>query len=101
MKLKMISYWTTTAAVALERLAGGVTDLIHGRTSVVSGEPIVQILTHLGYPMYVLTILGVWKLPGGIVLLVPGFPRRKQMGICWRLLCLHGCGSIGRGPWPR
>jgi hypothetical protein len=44
MKLKMIGYWVTTAVVALELLAGGVTDLFHGTTSVVSGEPVVQIL---------------------------------------------------------
>jgi hypothetical protein len=30
MDMKMIGYWATTAVVALELLAGGVTDLIHG-----------------------------------------------------------------------
>jgi hypothetical protein len=33
MKLKVIGYWATTSAVTLELLAGGVTDLVHGRTS--------------------------------------------------------------------
>jgi len=37
MKMKVIGYWTTTTVVALELLAGGVTDLIHGGTSVVAG----------------------------------------------------------------
>lgn len=75
---RAIGYWATTAIIAFELLAGGVTDLIHGGTNVVGGEPVVLVLAHLGYPAYVLTILGAWKLPGGITLLVPGFPRLKE-----------------------
>jgi hypothetical protein len=78
MNLKVIGYWATTAVAALDLLAGGLTDLMHGRTAVVAGEPVTEVLKHLGYPAYVLTILGVWKLLGGIVLLVPGFPRLKE-----------------------
>ena len=73
MKIKIIIYWVTTVLIALETLAGGVTDLAHGRTSVVSGPFVVDVITHLGYPVYLLTILGVWKLAGGVTLLVPGF----------------------------
>jgi uncharacterized membrane protein YphA (DoxX/SURF4 family) len=99
MKLKMIGYWATTAAIALETLAGGATDLIHGREILVAGDPVVEVVTHLGYPVYLLTILGVWKLLGGVVLLVPRFPRLKEWayaGIFFELmgaaasLALHG-----------
>ena len=72
MKMKVIGYWATALVVVLELLAGGMTDLIHGRTSIVSGEPVVQVLAHVGYPAYLDTILGMWKLLGGSVLLVPG-----------------------------
>jgi hypothetical protein len=41
MKIKVIGYWATTTVVALELLVGGVTDLNHGGTSVVAGEPVV------------------------------------------------------------
>src|SRR5258708_1619369 len=68
-KMKVIGYWVTTVAVALELLAGGVTDLIHGGTELVAGQPVVQIVTHEGYPVYLLTILGVWKIPGTIAVL--------------------------------
>ena len=78
MKLKLIGYWVTTAVVALEQLAGGVTDLIHGGTRVVSGESVVLLMTHLGYPVYLLTILGPASLCGAIALLVPRFPRLKE-----------------------
>jgi uncharacterized membrane protein YphA (DoxX/SURF4 family) len=78
MKLKEIGYWVTTVIVVSELLAGGVTDLIRGDTMLVVGQPVVQILEHEGYPLYLLAILGVWKLLGGIALLVPRFPRLKE-----------------------
>ena len=78
MKLKMIGYWATTIIVALELLAGGVTDLIHGPALLFAGDPVVLALAQLGYPVYLLTILGVWKLLGAIALLVPRFPRLKE-----------------------
>jgi uncharacterized membrane protein YphA (DoxX/SURF4 family) len=78
MRLKLIVYWVATAVVAGEQLAGGLTDLIHGGTNVVSGPSVVLLMERLGYPVYLLTILGVWSLCGGITLLVPGFPRLKE-----------------------
>jgi hypothetical protein len=35
-------------------------------------------MTHLGYPLYFLTLLGVWKLLGVIAILVPKFPLLKE-----------------------
>jgi uncharacterized membrane protein YphA (DoxX/SURF4 family) len=78
LKSKRIGYWVATAAIALEGLAGGVTDLIHGPALLVAGDPVVSVLARLGYPVYLLTILGVWKLLGALVLLLPRFPRLKE-----------------------
>src|SRR5215467_2650979 len=78
MRAKAIGYWATTIFVALELLAGGVTDLVHGREALVAGQPVVAVITNLGYPVYILTILGGWKLLGAVVLLVPRFPRLKE-----------------------
>jgi uncharacterized membrane protein YphA (DoxX/SURF4 family) len=78
MRLKLIVYWVATAVVAGEQLAGGLTDLIHGGTNVVSGPSVVLLMERLGYPVYLLTIMGVWSLLGSITLLAPGFPRLKE-----------------------
>ena len=78
MKTKTIGYWVATAFIGLETLAGGLMDLTHGRTMVVSGPSVVDVVTTLGYPVYVLTILGIWKVLGAIVLFVPGFRRLKE-----------------------
>ncbi|MGO8947326.1 MAG: DoxX family protein [Ktedonobacterales bacterium] len=78
MKTRVIAYWVTTTIVALELLAGGATDLVHGREMLVAGDPVVLVLARLGYPVYLLTILGWWKVLGAIVLLAPRLPRLKE-----------------------
>ena len=45
-----------TVVIAAEMFAGSLWDLY--RT-----EYVREVMTHLGYPLYVLTILGVWKVP--------------------------------------
>jgi len=78
MRIRTIVYRVTTALIALETFAGGVIDLAHGRPNVFSGTPVVDIVTGLGYPVYLLTILGIWKLLGAITLILPGVPRLKE-----------------------
>lgn len=78
MKLKTIFYWIATALIALETFAGGYIDLTRGRTSVFSGPRVTDVLANLGYPAYVLIILGVWKIPGAITLVAPGLLRLKE-----------------------
>jgi hypothetical protein len=71
MKAKPIAYWTATALLALELLVGSLWDLSHFRVA-------VEILTRLGYPLYMLTILGIWKLLAVPALLMPGYLRLKE-----------------------
>src|SRR5258708_37588935 len=78
MNVRSIAYWLATVPIALETLAGGATDLAHGRTGLVSGPFVADVVTGLGYPVYVLTILGIWKLLGGATLLAPRLPRVKE-----------------------
>ena len=59
-----VAYWLATAAVAGEMGLGGSWDV--ARLDVVK-----TLVTHLGYPTYFLVLLGVWKILGAIVLLIP------------------------------
>ncbi len=99
MKLKMIGYWATTIIVALELLAGGVTDLIRGPALLFVGDSVVLALAQLGYPVYLLTILGVWKLLGAIALLVPRFPRLKEWAYAGTFFVYMGAAAswVARG----
>lgn len=73
-----IFYWTTTTLIALETLVGGFADLTQGRTVLVKGPLVTEVLAGLGYPVYVLWIIGIWKILGAITLIVPGFLRLKE-----------------------
>jgi hypothetical protein len=102
MKPKTMLYWTTTSFIALETFAGGVMDLIHGRTGIFIGPSVTDIVTSLGYPVYILAILGIFKIPGAITLVVPGFLRLKEWayaGIVFELsgavLSHAACGLWG------
>jgi hypothetical protein len=66
-----IAYWAFTSLVAFEMAAGGIWDLLRI-------EYVRVVMAHLGYPMYLLTIIGVWKIPCAIVLFLPGFLRLKE-----------------------
>ena len=71
MKMKVIAYWVTTAFLLFNILAGGIAELLQ-RPDTVEG------MILLGYPVYFVMILGVWKVLGTVALLVPGFPRLKE-----------------------
>lgn len=73
-----IFYWTTTALIALETLVGGFVDLTHGRTALVGGPYAADVVVGLGYPVYVLWIIGIWKILGAITLIAPGVLRLKE-----------------------
>jgi hypothetical protein len=66
-----IAYWIITGVLAAELLTGGIWDL--ARTS-----HVVAVVTQLGYPIYILTIVGVWKLLAVPALLAPRFPLLKE-----------------------
>lgn len=69
--IRTVAYWVFTLLIAYEMAAGGIWDLLRI-------EYVRVVLAHLGYPMYLLTIIGVWKIPCALVLLVPRFLRLKE-----------------------
>jgi hypothetical protein len=71
MKEKAVAYWLITAFLVFNLLAGGLAELAQ-----LQGN--VDGMRALGYPLYVMTILGIWKMLGSLVLLVPGMPRLKE-----------------------
>lgn len=69
--IRSITYWLFTILIAFELAAGALWDLFRI-------EYVRVVLTHLGYPAYLLVVLGAWRIPGALVLLVPRFPRLKE-----------------------
>ena len=73
-KRNKIIYWIATAWLALGMLSTGAIQLFKGK----EGQGGVDMITHLGYPVYLLTLLGAWKILGVVALLIPKFPLLKE-----------------------
>jgi uncharacterized membrane protein YphA (DoxX/SURF4 family) len=68
---RSIAYWVVTVLVAAEAAVGGLWNVLR--------IPYVRTdMMHLGYPLYVLTITGIWNLLGAVVVLAPRLPRLKE-----------------------
>ncbi|MFT5522112.1 MAG: putative membrane protein YphA (DoxX/SURF4 family) [Pirellulaceae bacterium] len=64
-------YWITTLLFCVLFTFGGFANLLQI-------EAQKQIVTQLGYPLYFMTLLGMAKLIGVVILIMPGFPRLKE-----------------------
>lgn len=88
--LKLLGYWIATVVFALQiLLAAG------GELALKPGGSIDQIRVQEGYPTYVLTLLGVWKLLGILALLAPRFPRLKEWAYAGFFFDLTGAAISG------
>ncbi|MBI3232501.1 MAG: DoxX family protein [Bacteroidetes bacterium] len=70
-KRNKIIYWIATIWLSLGMVSSGLVQLLHIKEE-------VEMMSHLGYPLYFLTILGIWKLLGVITVLMPKFPLLKE-----------------------
>src|SRR5262249_61950066 len=73
-KRNKIIYWIATIWLALGMISTGIVQLL--KTKERQGG--LDMLTHLGYPAYLLTILGAWKISGVVALLIPRFALVKE-----------------------
>ena len=80
---KTIAYWVTTGVLVFNLLAGGLAELAQ-----LQGN--AEGMRLLGYPLYMMTILGVWKVLGSIALLAPGWVRLKEWAYAGAFFNLSG-----------
>jgi hypothetical protein len=64
-------------------LSGGVRHLM-------LAPDLVAGITALGYPVYFIVLIGVWKLLGGVAILTPGLPRLKEWAYAGMFFDLTG-----------
>jgi len=81
-----IIYWIATIWLALGMVSTGIVQLLKGKT----GAGGVDSITHLGYPVYFLTLLGIWKILGAIVVLIPKFPLLKEWAYAGFFFAMSG-----------
>ncbi|MDX1641238.1 MAG: DoxX family protein [Balneolaceae bacterium] len=85
-KKKRIIYWVFTIWLALGMTAGGVQQLFQ-----IGGY--VEIVSQLGYPLYLLSILGFWKILGVVAILIPGFPLVKEWAYAGFFFAMSGAAA--------
>src|SRR5262245_42892593 len=73
-KRNKIIYWIFTVWLALGMTSTAIVQLIKTK----EGTGAVNDTIHLGYPVYLLTLLGIWKLLGVVAILIPKFPLLKE-----------------------
>ena len=74
-KRNKIIYWIATIWLSLGMLSTGVVQLLKLKGD---GPGSLDTMTHLGYPAYFVTILGISKILGVIALLIPKYPLLKE-----------------------
>jgi hypothetical protein len=70
-KSKKIWYWIITGILSFCLFSGGLAQALQ-----VQG--VVQGFKPLGYPIYFISIIGIWKMLGIIAILIPGFKLLKE-----------------------
>jgi uncharacterized membrane protein YphA (DoxX/SURF4 family) len=79
----IIIYWIATIWLALGMLSTGTVQVLKRKEE-------VEMFTHLGYPGYLLTLLGVWKMLGVIAVLLPKFPLLKEWAYAGFFFAMSG-----------
>lgn len=78
-----IIYWVITIYLAIGMTAGGIQQLLQ-----IGGYN--EIVSSLGYPLYLLSILGTWKILGVIAILIPKFPVVKEWAYAGFFFAMSG-----------
>lgn len=70
-KRNKIIYWVATIWFSLGMVSTGIVQLI-------PLEEEAEKMTALGYPLYFITLIGIWKLLGVVAVLMPCYPLLKE-----------------------
>ncbi len=77
-KAGKIIYWISTLWLALGMVSTAMVQLLRVESKGAVSPPGVYGIVHLGYPVYFLTIIGVWKMLGTAAVLIPKSPVLKE-----------------------
>jgi hypothetical protein len=81
--MKRVVYWVCTGLVAFFIGPGGLAYAMRV-------PDVVEGVVALGFPVYFIVLLGVWKVLGAIAILVPRFPLVKEWAYAGIMIDLTG-----------
>ena len=82
-KRNKIIYWIFTLWMSLGMVSTAGVQLLKMKEEVAT-------ITHLGYPVYFLTLIGIWKILGVVTALIPKFPLLKEWAYAGFFFAMSG-----------
>ncbi len=82
-KRNKIIYWIATIWLALGMVSTGLVQLFNMKEE-------IENFTSIGYPTYLMTLLGIWKLLGVAAILIPKFPVLKEWAYAGFFFAMSG-----------
>lgn len=82
-KRSKIIYWIATIWLALGMVSSGIVQLLRVKDE-------IEMFKDLGYPIYFMTMLAVWKFLGVIAVLIPKFPLLKEWAYAGFFFAMSG-----------
>lgn len=95
MNAKVVGYWVCTVLVVLFMLPGGIVQVLRLPQN-------VEGFAKLGFPLYFMVFLGIWKILGSLALVWPGFPLLKEWayaGVFFDLTGAAVANAVVDGIW--
>ena len=89
-KRDKLIFWISTLWLASGMLSTGILQLLKMKAEGSVSPPGAEGIAHLGYPIYFLTILGIWKILGVVALLIPKFPLVKEWAYAGFFFAMSG-----------
>ncbi|KAB8191932.1 DoxX family protein [Nonomuraea phyllanthi] len=80
----------STLVLASGLIGSGIQQLLRVEGEGALAPPYAWGIVQLGYPVYVLTLLGIWKLPGAVAILAPKYPLIKEWAYAGIFFLLTG-----------
>jgi len=82
-KRNKIIYWIATLWLALGMMSTAIVQILQMKEE-------TKFMLNLGYPPYVLTLIGFWKVIGTIAVLIPGYPLVKEWAYAGFFFAMSG-----------
>jgi len=85
-KSRKIAYWIFTVWMCLGMTSSAIVQLIGIKDE-------VTMFTHLGFPLYMMKLIGIWKLAGVVAVLAPRFPVLKEWAYAGFVFVMSGAAA--------
>lgn len=82
-KRNKIVYWIATLWLGLGMVSTGIVQLLQVKEE-------ADLMARLGYPLYLLTLLAIWKFLGVITILIPKFTLLKEWAYAGFFFAMSG-----------